>query len=239
MLAASLTLALGLAEIGLRLLDVKFDASLYGDDPITGWRLRPNAQGWWVSENKIYTRINSAGTHDREYPLRKPPQTLRLAVLGDSMTAAIQVDVEDTFTRVLERELGRGEAFRGRNVEVMNFGVPGFGTAQQLLQFRHQVIHYSPDILLLAFFPYNDVHNNYRALNPVDAAKSPYFVLQRRTGFGRRLPPNAVDLRQAPGPVRGLGQPFPSRASGCGGSLANNAVSKRSPARATRAAAVW
>src|SRR2546428_7151353 len=60
----------------------------------------------------------------------------------------------------------------------MNFGVPGFGTAQELLTFRHRALPYHPDAVILAFFTYNDVQNNHRALNPVDASKSPYFVLR-------------------------------------------------------------
>ena len=44
---------------------------------------------------------------------------------------------------------------------------------------------YSPDLVLLAFYTYNDVQNNHRALNPVDSAIAPYFVLD-----GDRLVPD-------------------------------------------------
>ena len=178
LLTFGLVLSLVLAEVALRVVGVRFDASLYGDDPITGWRLRPNASGWWVSEGHAYVRINSVGMHDREYPLDKPADTVRIAVLGDSVTAAVQVDVRRNFTRVLEQRLAACEAYRGKRVEVMNFGVPGFGTAQELLTFRHRALPYHPDAVILAFFTYNDVQNNHRALNPVDASKSPYFVLR-------------------------------------------------------------
>ncbi len=178
LLILGLAIALGLAEVALRLLGIQFDASLYGDDPITGWRLRANASGWWVSEGRAYVRLNSVGMHDREYSVDKPANTVRIAVLGDSVTAAVQVDVEQTFTRVLERALSVCDAYRGKRVEVMNFGVPGFGTAQELLTFRHRALPYHPDSVILAFFTYNDIQNNHRALNPVDASKSPYFVLR-------------------------------------------------------------
>jgi len=178
LLVVSLLVAFGAAEVGLRLGGVKFDASLYGNDAVTGWRLRPHAQGWWTTENVSYVRLNSFGGHDREYSLAKPPNTVRVAVLGDSMTAAVQVEIPQTFASVLQQRLAGCPAFGQQNVEVMNFGVPGFGTAQELLQFRHYVRPYDPDIVILAFFTYNDVHNNHRALNPVAADSAPYFVLR-------------------------------------------------------------
>jgi hypothetical protein len=177
-LALSLVVALVLAEVGLRIAGVRFDASLYSDDPITGWSLRPGAEGWWVSEGHAFVRINGAGMHDREYSLRKPKDIVRIAVLGDSVTAAVQVDVEENFTRVLERTLNRCGAFPGKKVEVMNFGVPGFGTAQELLTFRHRVLPYQPDAVMLALYTYNDIQNNERSLNPVDASRSPYFIVE-------------------------------------------------------------
>lgn len=171
-------LSLALVEVSLRLLGITFDASLYGYDDVTGWRLRPGAHGWWVSEGHAYVRINRDGMNDRDYALLKPRNGLRIAVLGDSMTSAVQVDVERNFLRVLERNLSTCHALTGRPIEVMNFGVPGFGTAQELLTFQHKVVQYSPDIVLLAFFTYNDVQNNHRALNPVNSAEAPYFVLE-------------------------------------------------------------
>jgi hypothetical protein len=98
---------------------------------------------------------------DREHTKAKPPNTLRVAVLGDSFTEAIHVPVEQTFWSKLERKLGNCEAVKGRkNVEVINFGVQGYGTAQELMMLRKKVWDYSPDIVILAFFIGNDVINN-------------------------------------------------------------------------------
>jgi GDSL-like Lipase/Acylhydrolase. len=92
---------------------------------------------------------------------QKPPNTLRVAVLGDSFTEAIHVPVEQTFWSKLERKLGNCEAVKGRkNVEVINFGVQGYSTAQELMMLRKKVWDYSPDIVILAFFIGNDVINN-------------------------------------------------------------------------------
>ena len=49
---------------------------------------------------------------------------------------------------------------------MINFGVSGYGTAQELLTLRHYVWDYSPDIVLMAFLPGNDVRNNSKELEP-------------------------------------------------------------------------
>src|SRR2546430_882707 len=90
LLTFGLVLSLVLAEVALRVVGVRFDASLYGDDPITGWRLRPNASGWRVSEGHAYVRINSVGMHHREHPLHKPADTVRIAVLDGSFRETVR-----------------------------------------------------------------------------------------------------------------------------------------------------
>ena len=59
---------------------------------------------------------------------------------------------------------------------MLNFGVSGHGTAQQLQVLRHYVWPYEPDLVLLAFFPGNDVRNNSRQLES-DHVK-PFFVVR-------------------------------------------------------------
>ena len=130
-------------------------------EPNLGWRLKPGASGEWKGEGASFVRVNSEGLRDREHAKPKPPNTLRVAVLGDSFTEAIQVPIEQTFWSKLERKLGNCAPVKGRkNVEVMNFGVQGYGTAQALIMLRKKVWDYNPDIVVLAFFIGNDVINN-------------------------------------------------------------------------------
>lgn len=128
-------------------------------DPILGtWHLE-SMTGDYVRED-FDTRgitINSFGMRDRERALERASGTVRIAVLGDSFTEAFHVENEETFTRVLERDLGGG-------VEVLNFGVAGFGTVQELLTYREKVRQFDPDIVILAFLSANDMRNNSRAL---------------------------------------------------------------------------
>jgi hypothetical protein len=163
-------------EAGLRLATIRFDASLFTSDPDLGWALRPKAEGWNVSDGEQYIRINSDGMRDKERSVPKAPHSFRIAVLGDSVTEARQVALEDSFPTRLERQLAHCPSMQGRTVEVLNFGVPGYGTAQELLMLRGKVRKYRPDLVLLEFYFGNDLSDNLRELDYTDPGGRPYFV---------------------------------------------------------------
>jgi hypothetical protein len=97
-------------------------------------------------------------------------------VLGDSYAEAFQVPLEDTFWAVAERELDSCKAFGDRTVEVINFGVSGYSTVQELLTLRKYGWDYAPDIVILAFFSGNDLRDNSRSLTPFKVR--PFFRLE-------------------------------------------------------------
>ena len=153
LLAGSVVVTLLLLESGLRL--VGYDATpIVQPDPVRGWSLGPNVPGM----------TNSLGLRDRERTITKPDGSYRIAVLGDSMTEGIQVNLPETFPAVLEQHLNGNACFGKHPVEVLNFAVQGYGTAQQYLTLDRQVWRYSPDLVVLAFFPGNDVRDNSRNL---------------------------------------------------------------------------
>jgi len=164
--------ALVLAEVLLRILGISYPVFLRSD-PVTGLGHIPNARGWFTQEGRAYVRINSEGWRDREHAVEKPAGVTRVAVLGDSHTEAFQVAEDETFWSVLERGLNaRGH----RRVEVLSFGVGGFGTASELLALRHYVFKYAPDVVLLAFTSGNDVSDNSKELKKNQYF--PYFTYQ-------------------------------------------------------------
>jgi len=181
LLGVSVALTLVFAEVVLRIAHVGYP-SLGGKlllrqaDPYTGVTMRPGVDQQMYMENYVWVHTNSAGLHDHEHSKQKPPNTFRIAVLGDSFTEAVQVPIEKTFSSVLERELSGCSELKAQNIEVINFGMAGYGTAQELQMLRHYAWDYSPDVVLLAFFTGNDVQNNSRPLQQDNYR--PYFLLQ-------------------------------------------------------------
>lgn len=74
----------------------------------------------------------------------------------------------------MEERLRTCGSFSGKQIEVLNFGVSGYGAAQELITLRGHVWDYSPDIVLLAVTTNNDISDNSRALKKTDEA--PYFI---------------------------------------------------------------
>jgi hypothetical protein len=172
---ASIVTALIICEAGLWLLGIEYP-DFYDYDPFLGGKLRPGIRGYFLKEGGGYVSINSDGLRDREHSVDHPPNTLRIAVLGDSFAEAMQVNQEETFWAVMEKDLQHCANLGGRQVEVLNFGQAGFGTAQELLALRHRAAKYAPDVVLLTFFTGNDVADNSPALMQFDY--NPYFSLE-------------------------------------------------------------
>lgn len=164
-------------EAGLRIFGISY-VQAYTYDELRGSALRAGAKGKWTREGESWIEINSDGLRDREHSVEKNENTFRIAVLGDSYAEAFQVERSRTFWSVLENELNRCPRFEGKAVEVINFGVAGYGTAQELLTFRNHVRKYHPDLVLLAMVTGNDIRNNSMALEP-DKVR-PFFIHQNR-----------------------------------------------------------
>ncbi|MEB3309258.1 MAG: SGNH/GDSL hydrolase family protein [Snowella sp.] len=204
----SVCFALGIAEIGLQIAGVSYP-SFYQVDPHRGHALIPNYSAWWINEGKGYVAINRDGLRDGEHSVAKPENTFRIAILGDSFSEAIQVNADETFWSAIEKQLPTCAALQGKQVEVINFGVGDYGTAQELMTLKHHVWKYQPDLVLLEIFTGNDIVNNSQALSPSDRF-SPFlkkqgdqFVMdlsfkdtetyRRRDSFARRFVFNLIN----------------------------------------------
>ena len=107
---------------------------------------------------------NGRGFRDGERTVPKPAGVFRIAVLGDSYVEAPQVAREDRLTEKLEKYLNEHGGAYGRRVEVINFGVSGYGTMQELQTLREEVWEYQPDLVIVALLTGNDFQNNCREL---------------------------------------------------------------------------
>ena len=159
-----LIIALTVCELGLRIIGVSYPLP-YQADPYCGTKLQPHFSALFTKEGRAYVQTTSDGRRDREYSKQKAANVFRIAVLGDSYAEALQVEQPETFWSVLQRELQTCEKLQGKQLEVLNFGVSGFGTAQELQMLEHYVWEYQPDIVLLAFLTGNDISDNSAALS--------------------------------------------------------------------------
>jgi lysophospholipase L1-like esterase len=162
-----MALSLLVLEVGVRALHL-VPTRFWEPDALLGTRLIANKEGWWTQEDHEFVvpiRINSQRRRDVEPDAAKPADVFRVLVLGDSFIEALQVPLEDTFSRQLEAAL---EAAMGKGaVRVSSMGVSGYGTASQTLYYEQTGRELDPDVVLLAFYPGNDVRNNSPALEPL------------------------------------------------------------------------
>ena len=130
-------------------------------DPVVGKRFRAGFTGRvFIPEarREIELRFNREGLRGPDYPRAKPAGTRRIAVLGDSMVAAVGTEEEHTLVRRLEAALNHSAS--PPRWEVLNFGVSSSSTAQELVMYREVARHYEPDIVICAFFVGNDLADN-------------------------------------------------------------------------------
>jgi GDSL-like Lipase/Acylhydrolase family len=137
-------------------------------DPELGWTLRPNVVGLRSDEPwQADVRTNALGFRDVEHA-GKVPGIIRVAVLGDSFVFGSGVRQDETLAHQLAVRLGP-------SFEVVNLGVPGYGTDQALLTLRRWGPRMSPDVVLAGFF-WNDIMEN--ASGEIYGMRKPRFVLE-------------------------------------------------------------
>ncbi len=171
-------------ELALRLAGV--GSSILEKHEVLGQRYTPNLKRQvYVEEAKalVDIRTNSLGFREREIQPRSAVTGDRIAVLGDSFVAGTAVPESQTMCRSLERmvrehassspmDLPHSDALA--DDEVLNFGVSGFGTANELLTWRTVVRQTKPDVVILCFFNGNDLADNSGQLS---GANRPVFKL--------------------------------------------------------------
>jgi hypothetical protein len=166
-------------ELALRASGQYYQDSIYLPDVQLGHKLRPNARGWNIAENQNFVEINSAGMHDREHSLRRDPHVIRIAVVGDSNTEAAQVPIDQNYCSVMEHALNRRLANSGTRVEVLNFGVGGYGPAQEYLVIELDIWRFDPQIVVLANATEISILRSTRRLYLGEEDKvNPFFLLQ-------------------------------------------------------------
>lgn len=120
------------------------EVSLYGPDTETGYTLRPNISGTWITENRVHVQTNSLGLRDNPLPTAKPDGEQRVVLIGDSFAEALQVNLENTYQAVTEQLLRTPT----KNIKIANLGLAGATPAVQLVRARSRGIPLHPDVFL-------------------------------------------------------------------------------------------
>ncbi len=91
--------------------------------------------------------FNSLALRDFErYTRKKPANTKRILVVGDSVTYGSGVDISTTYPKFLEKLLEREGSF-----EVLNGGVEGYNTVQEVEWFMRHLRFLEPDVVILGY----------------------------------------------------------------------------------------
>jgi lysophospholipase L1-like esterase len=122
----------------------------FSPDPDIGYEPVPDYE--YLGEDLLYQefrgRSNSLGFRDREHSLEPTEGGSRALVVGDSVTMGLYVDRDtDIYTSVLEAELRRAS----RDVELINFGVSGYNTRQEVATLIEKGLQFAPDLVIVQY----------------------------------------------------------------------------------------
>lgn len=118
-------------------------------DPLLGWTLRENLRDAPLAGATVNS--NSRGVRGRrEYAIGKAGR-FRAVVIGDSYTFGEGVNDDETFSAFLERQLPGSD--------IINLGVHGYGTDQQLLRLQRDGLPYRPDVIVFGYYE-DDISRN-------------------------------------------------------------------------------
>ena len=132
------------------------------DNPILVYEPIPNTRvqydGYWVKLNRTTIEtVNSDGFRGRDYSVDKPKGVYRIVVLGDSFTEGPGVNDNETFSYYLEQMLNALN-ISGKKFEVLNLGVGGYNTLQEVERLRVKGLKYNPNLVIIAHHA-SDVEN--------------------------------------------------------------------------------
>ena len=144
-------------------------AKFWQHDELYGWSHIPGARGRFTSYGfDVQVEINAQGFRGPDIAPVKDTSKTRVLVVGDSLVWGFGVEQEEIFTSKM--------AARCQNLEVINFGVSGYSTDQELLLFKEQGKSLEPDVVVLVVSG-NDFSDNLRSTMYVYYQK-PVFLLE-------------------------------------------------------------
>lgn len=129
-------------------------------------------------------KINSQGFRGKEYDIHKPSDVYRIISLGDSYTFGLCIELNETYPKLLEQKLNQN---LNKSFEVLNFGVPGYNTKQELILLEKIGFNYHPDVIILGIV--DDDGIDYDIIYPRESLKRRIrnFLIRQNTGYAMGL----------------------------------------------------
>jgi len=137
-------------------------SGIFEGDPLLLWRLKPNLDNAVWDFTVLSTNSEHLRSEQSSRSLQpKPPGTIRIVCLGDSVTFGYRVPVvwPDRPTEydpdwlpypmLLEKHLRAANP--RRNIEVITMAVPGYTSHQGLAWLRREIARLEPDLLTVSF----------------------------------------------------------------------------------------
>jgi hypothetical protein len=132
-----------------------------GYAPLEGFE---SLRGWW--------RTNSLGARaDGETPPEVPEGRIRILVFGDSFAAGSRLPQDETWSMNL--------AALDERLDIVNFGVDGYGTGQAFLRYQDRSGHLEHDVVLLMVVPAADLWRDVNVRRDLGEAWSSWTVMPR------------------------------------------------------------
>lgn len=120
----------------------------------SGRRLRPNSQAYVhkhpISHLDTHLSINSLGFRDEEFPKTKPDDEFRILVLGDSITFADYLELDDIYLKVTQNILNQTSP--KKKIRIINAGVGDVGIREEMNILETQGLSIQPDIVLIEYY---------------------------------------------------------------------------------------
>ena len=136
--------------------------------------MQPNSEAIFSRpEFSAQIRTNALGLRDDELATTKSENEIRILLLGDSVVAGFEVARKETLEFQLQTLMQ--QKFPGKKIEVINAGVRGYGTDQELLYLKNRGLALQPDVVVLGFVPANDLENNVTVHTAGRLFSKPYF----------------------------------------------------------------
>jgi lysophospholipase L1-like esterase len=162
LLIGSAAFALAAAELLLRAVAPQnfdlYPRGMYVEDAEVGYVLTPGFDGVLErAEFRHSVTIGPGGLRGAD-PRPRRDNTFRIVALGDSFTWGFGVTEEEAFPALLERSLAHRHP--DLDLQVLNAGVPGYGTIEALRFFASRLELLDPDLVVLTFLNENDFIEN-------------------------------------------------------------------------------